>query len=87
MSTLGVMSDFLRCRLGTIFVRPVVGIGCLLHKRWDVLGFGVIGCHIVDFVHLILLSLLLRVLISIVLEVAVITILGYCPLMSYRGHP
>jgi len=46
------------------------------------LGFSFIGCHSIDFVCLILLSLLLRVLVRIVSEVAVITILGYCPLMS-----
>ena len=61
MSTLGVMSDFLRCPLGANFVRSLVGIGSLLHKRWEVLGFDVIGYHIVDFVRLFLLSLLLRV--------------------------
>ena len=82
MSTLGVMSDFLSCHLGAIFVRPVVGIVCLLRGWWEVLGFSFIGCHSIDFVWLILLSLLLRVLVSIVSEVAVITILGYCPLMS-----
>jgi len=82
MSTLGVMSDFLRCRLGAIFVRPVVGIGCLLRGWWEVLGCVVIDKHIIDFVRLILLSLLLRVLVCIVSDIAVITILGYCPLMS-----
>ena len=82
MSTLSVMSDFLRCPLGAIFVRPLVGIGSLLHKRWEVLGLNVIGCHIIDFIWLFLLSLLLRVLVGIVFEVAVITIMPYCPLMS-----
>ena len=82
MSILGVMSDFLRCPLGAIFVRCLVGIGCLLRGWWEVLGFNVIGCHIVDFVQLILFSLLLRVLVGIAFEVAVITIMPYCPLMS-----
>jgi hypothetical protein len=82
MSTLGVMSDFLSCHLGAIFVRPVVGIGCLLHGWWEVLGCVVIDKHIIDFVWLFLLSLLLRVLDAIVFEVAVITIMPYCPLMS-----
>ena len=87
MSTLGVISDFLGCPLGAIFVRPLVGIGCLLRGRWEVLGCSTIGYYIVDFVCLILLSLLLRVLVSIVYEIAVITILGYCPLMSSRDQP
>lgn len=82
MRTLGVISDFLRCRLGAIFVRPFVGIGCLLHGRWEVLGCVVIDEHIIDFVCLFLLSLLLRMLVRLFSEVAVITILGYCPLMS-----
>ena len=82
MSTLGVISDFLGCPLGAIFVRPLVGIGCLLRGRWEVLGFDVSGYHIADFVRLILLSLLLRVLVEHVFEVAVITIMPYCPLMS-----
>ena len=46
------------------------------------LGDFLCGDDIVDFVRLILLSLLLRVLVSIVFEVAVITIMPYCPLMS-----
>jgi hypothetical protein len=82
MSTLGVISDFLCCLLGPIFVRPLVGIGCLIRGRWEVLCFDVAGCYIVDFVRLIVLSLLLRVLVRVVYEVVVITILGYCPLMS-----
>ena len=82
MSTLDVMSDFLRCPLGAIFVRPMVGIGCLLRGWWEVLGCVVIDDHIIDFILLFLLSLLLRVSVCIVSEVAVITILGYCPLMS-----
>ena len=82
MSTLGVMSDFLRCPLGAIFVRSLVGIGCLLRGWWEVLGFGVIGYHSVEFVRLILLSLLLHVLVGVLFDVVVITILGYCPLMS-----
>ena len=82
MSILGVLSDFLRCPLGAIFVRSLVGTGCLLRRWWEVLGFSFIGDQIIDFVSLILLSLLLRVLVRIVYEVAVITILGYCPLMS-----
>jgi len=65
MSTLAVISDFLRCPLGAIFVRPVVGIGCLLRGWWDVLGCVVIDKHIIDFVRLILLSLLLRVLVAL----------------------
>jgi len=44
MSTLGVISDFLGCLLGAIFVRPLVGIGCLLRGRWEVLG-----CSIIDY--------------------------------------
>ncbi len=87
MSTLGVISDFLGCLLGAIFVRPMVGIGCLLRGRWEVLGFSVIGCHIIDFVCLIFLSLLLRVLVLVFSDIAVITILGYCPLMSSRDQP
>jgi hypothetical protein len=82
MSTLGVISDFLRCPLGAIFVRPLVGIGCLLRGRWEVLGCVIICYYIIDFVYLIFLSLLLCVLVSVVYEVVVITILGYCPLMS-----
>jgi hypothetical protein len=82
MSTLGVISDFLGCLLGAIFVRPLVGIGCLLRGRWEVLVCSIIDYYIVDFICLILLSLLLRVLVCIVYEVVVITILGYCPLMS-----
>ena len=39
-------------------------------------------CHNTDIVRLISLSLLLRVLVGIVFEVAVITIMPYCPLMS-----
>ena len=87
MSTLGVISDFLRCPLGAIFVRPLVGIGCLLRGRWEVLVCSIIDYYIVDFIWLILLSLLLRVLVSVVYEIAVITILGYCPLMSSRDQP
>ena len=64
MSTLGVMSDFLRCPLGAIFVRPLVGIGSLLRGWWEVLGCVVIGDYIIDFVWLFLLSLLLRVLVA-----------------------
>ena len=82
MSILGVQSDFLRCPLGAIFVRSLVGTGCLLRRRWEVLGFSFIGDHIIDFIWLFLLSLLLRMLVRIVSDVAVITILGYCPLMS-----
>ena len=82
MSILGFQSDFLRCRLGAIFVRSLVGIVCLLRGWWEVLGCVVIDKHIIDFVRLILLSLLLRVLVRVVLEVAVITIMPYCPLMS-----
>jgi hypothetical protein len=87
MSTLAVISDFLRCPLGAIFVRSLVGIGCLILGRWEVLGFSFIGNHNIDLVMLILLSLLLRVLVSILYEIAVITILGYCPLMSSRDQP
>ena len=86
MSTLGVMSDFLRCPLGAIFVRSLVETGFLLHKRWEVLGFDVSGYHIVDFVQLIFFSLLFRVLVSVVFILVVITILGYCPLQSSRDH-
>lgn len=82
MSILGVQSDFLRCPLGAIFVRSLVGTGCLLRRRWAVLGYVVIDDYFIDFVLLFLLSLLLCVLVGIVSEVAVITILGYCPLMS-----
>jgi hypothetical protein len=82
MSTLGVMSDFLSCHLGAIFVRPVVGIVCLLRGWWEILGCGVFGYYIIDFVWLIFLSLLLRVLVGIVSEVAVITILCYFTLIS-----
>jgi len=38
--------------------------------------------YIIDFVWLFLLSLLLRMFFRIVSDVAVITILGYCPLIS-----
>ena len=69
MSTLAVISDFLRCPLGAIFVRPVVGIGCLIRGRWEVLGVDVSGYHIIDFVWLFLLSLLLRMLVSIVIVI------------------
>jgi hypothetical protein len=65
MSTLGVISDFLGCLLGAIFVRPLVGIGCLLRGRWEVLGCSIIDYYIVDFIWLILLSLLLRVLVRV----------------------
>ena len=87
MSTLGVLSDFLRCPLGAIFVRPLVGIGCLLRGRWEVLGCVIICYYIIDFVYLIFLSLLLRVLVRVVFDIAVITILGYCPLKSSRDQP
>ena len=46
------------------------------------LGFGLIDYYNIDFVWLFLLSLLLRVLVGIVFEIAVITIMPYCPLMS-----
>jgi len=50
MSTLGVISDFLGCLLGAIFVRPLVGIGCLLRGRWEVLVCSIIDYYIVDFI-------------------------------------
>jgi hypothetical protein len=46
------------------------------------LGDFVCGNYIIDFIQLFLLSLLLRVLVSVIFEVAVITIMSYCPLMS-----
>ena len=39
----------------------------------------------IDLIDVFYISLLLRVLVSIVLILEVITILGYCPLLSSRG--
>ena len=82
MSIFCVMPNFVCRLLVAIFVRPLVGTGCLLHKRWEVLGFSVIDLYNIDFVWLFLLSLLLCLLVGVLFEVAVITIMPYCPLMS-----
>jgi hypothetical protein len=45
----------------------------------------VTSIYIYDFKRLFLLSLLLHVLVRVVSILEVITILGYCPLLSSRG--
>ena len=59
--------------------------GELVLKDMELRAAGIDNClvfYTIDFIWLILLSLLLCVLVGIVFEVAVITIMPYCPLMS-----
>ena len=82
MSILGVQPICCSRHSSTIFVMFLGGIidFCFNGLVW--LGACCFGDYIFDFIWLFLLSLLLRVLVSIVFEVAVITIMPYCPLMS-----
>jgi len=81
MSILGVQ-PICCCRHSSAIFEMLLGdIVGFCSNRLVRLGFG-FNYYNIDFIWLFLLSLLLRVLVSIVSEVAVITILGYCPLMS-----
>ena len=82
MSILGVQPIYCCRHSSAIFVMLLGGIVGFYSNGlvWlDVCGF---GDYIIDFILLFLLSLLMRVLVGIVFEVAVITIMPYCPLMS-----
>jgi hypothetical protein len=75
MSILGVQ-PICCCRHSSTFFVMLLG---------GIIGFyfnGLVWLGVCDFVGLFLLSLLLRVLVGEVFEVAVITIMPYCPLMS-----
>ena len=82
MSLLGVQTICCCRHSSTFFVMLLGGIVgfCCNGLVWS--GVCTTRNYIYDFVWLFLLSLLLRVLVSIVFEVAVITIMPYCPLMS-----
>ena len=82
MSILGVQPICCCRHSSAIFVILLGGIIGFYSNRLVWLGDFVCGDYIIDFVRLFLLSLLLRVLVGIVFEVAVITIMPYCPLMS-----
>ena len=82
MSILGVQPICCCRHSSAIFVILLGGIVGFYSNGLVWLGACVFGDHIIDFVCLILLSLLLHVLVGIVFEVAVITIMPYCPLMS-----
>ena len=82
MSVLGVQPICCCRHSSTFFVMLLGGITgfCCNGLVWlGVCGF---GYYIIDFIWLFLLSLLLRVLVRVIFEVAVITIMPYCPLMS-----
>lgn len=82
MSILGVQPIYCCRHSSAIFVMLLGGIVgfCSNGLVWS--GVCTTRNHIIDFVWLFLLSLLLCVLVGIVFEVAVITIMPYCPLMS-----
>ena len=82
MSILGVQPICCCRHSSTFFVMLLGGIVGFYFNELVWLGFGLIDYYNIDFVWLFLLSLLLRVLVGIVFEVAVITIMPYCPLMS-----
>jgi len=82
MIVLGVQPICCCRHSSAIFVMLLGGIVGFYFNGLVWLGVCGFGDYITDFVRLILLSLLLRVLVGIVFEVAVITIMPYCPLMS-----
>ena len=82
MSILGVQPICCCRHSSTFFVMLLGGIVGFYFNELVWLGFGLIDYYNIDFVRLFLLSLLLHVLVCIVFEVAVITIMPYCPLMS-----
>ena len=82
MSILGVQPICCCRHSSTFFVMLLGGIVGFYFNGLMWPDFGFIDYYIIDFVRLFLLSLLLCVLVGIVFEVAVITIMPYCPLMS-----
>ena len=82
MSILGVQPICCCRHSSTFFVMLLGGIVGFYFNGLVWFGVCVFCDYIIDFVRLFLLSLLLHVLVGIVFEVAVITILVYCPLMS-----
>ena len=82
MSILGVQPICCCRHSSTFFVMLLGGIIGFYFNGLVWLGVCGFGDYIFDFIWLFLLSLLLRVLVGIVFEVAVITIMPYCPLMS-----
>ena len=82
MSILGVQPICCCRHSSAIFVMLLGGIIGFYFNGLVWLGVCGFGDYIFDFIWLFLLSLLLRVLVGIVFEVAVITIMPYCPLMS-----
>jgi len=82
MIVLGVQPICCCRHSSTFFVMLLGGIVGFYFNGLVWLGDFVCGDYIIDFIWLFLLSLLLHVLVCVVFEVAVITILGYCPLMS-----
>ena len=82
MIVLGVQPICCCRHSSTFFVMLLGGIIGFYFNGLVWLGDFVCGDYIIDFIQLFLLSLLLRVLVGIVFDVAVITIMPYCPLMS-----
>ena len=82
MSILGVQPICCCRHSSAIFVMLLGGIVSFCSNGLVWLGVCCFGDYIIDFIWLFLLSLLLCVLVGIVFEVAVITIMPYCPLMS-----
>lgn len=82
MSILGVQPICCCRHSSTFFVMLLGGIVDFCFNGLVWLGVCNFGDYIIDFIWLFLLSLLLRVFVGIVFEVAVITIMPYCPLMS-----
>ena len=82
MIVLGVQPICCCRHSSTFFVMLLGGIIGFYFNGLVWLGYFVCGDYIIDFVQLFLLSLLLRVLVGVLFEVAVITIMPYCPLMS-----
>jgi len=81
MSILGVQ-PICCCRHSSAIFEMLLGdIVGFCSNRLVRLGFG-FNYYNIDFILLFLLSLLLRMLVRVLYDVAVITILGYCPLMS-----
>ena len=82
MSVLGVQPICCCRHSSTFFVMLLGGIVGFYFNGLVWFGVCCFGDYIIDFIWLFLLSLLLRVLVRVLFEVAVITIMPYCPLMS-----
>ena len=82
MIVLGVQPICCCRHSSAIFVMLLGGIVGFYSNGLVWLGACIFGNYIIVFIWLFLLSLLLSVLVRVLFEIAVITIMPYCPLMS-----